>query len=219
MSDPNLLPAVQTTIRQNEIGDSSPYCLSFACLGQSGASFGYMQGDTNVSALTRATLRYVLSQANTDQTTSNRILSALSRALPNGNPLTKPDTLTVNKALAGEAGQKLVDQMDAKLLKVVLDGLDLCTSAAATNHLSISPIAYLYFAPWINMSGTPTLLTSWLKGAPVNGVPAPTLPTVLERDAQAYLQSMAYFQAHPRNFAHLEECVEKGAAELPPAQA
>ena len=209
-----LLKAIGVTIRENEIGPASPYVLSFARLGKSGASFGYMQGDTNVSALARTTLRNVLSENRIDDATSDRILAALSRPLPGGNPLAPADTITVNDALASADGRPLVDRMDRQLLQHVLDDVDLCTAAAAANHLTIEPIACLYIAPWINMSGRPTLLTAWLKGAPVNGVPAPTPPSVIEHDIQAYLQSMAYFQAHPKNFAHLEECVAKGAAVL-----
>jgi len=112
MVDQALLPAIDATIRQNEIGNGSPYQLSFACKGKSGASFGFMQGDTNVSSLARNTLTQVLAAAGVDQATSARILAALSCALPNGNPLSGPDTALVNNALSSAAGQPIVDAME-----------------------------------------------------------------------------------------------------------
>ena len=65
------------------------------------------------------------------------------------------------------------------------------------------------------MSGAPHLMCTWLSGAAVHGVPAPTPPTVDEATIATYLQAMAYFQANPRNFAHLQQCVQVGAALLP----
>ena len=53
MVDPDLIPAIKEAIKQNEIGDQSPYKLSYARLGVSGASFGVFQGDTNVSDVAR----------------------------------------------------------------------------------------------------------------------------------------------------------------------
>ncbi|MDE2183569.1 MAG: hypothetical protein KGJ78_11165 [Alphaproteobacteria bacterium] len=215
MVDQALLPAIRETIRQNEIGGQSPYLLSFAKLGKSGASFGFMQGDTNVSALARTTLQQVLAAAGTDPGAISRILEAVSRPLPGGNPLTSSDTDLVNAALNSEAGRPLVDAMDNTLFQVVLDGVDSCIRAGATRGVEISPIAHLYIAPWVNMSGPPTLLCTWLKGSQVFGLPIPTPPWLTEANMQAYLQATAYFQAHPRNFVHLEECIAKGAALLP----
>ena len=217
MVDQALLPAIEATIRQNEIGNTSPYQLSFARKGQSGASFGFMQGDTNVSSLARATLTQVLAAAGVDQGTYDPILAALSHPLPNGDPLSIPDTALVNNALSAPTGRPIVDAMDQALLGVVLTGLDSCVAAASAGGLTLAPIAFLYIAPWINMSGAPHLLNTWLGGAAVHGVPPPTPPTVNGSDVAAYLQSMAYFQANPRNFAHFEQCVQAGAAQLPPA--
>ena len=215
MVDQTLLPAIEETIRQNEIGDASPYCLSYAGLGKSGASFGFMQGDTNQSQLARDTLRQVLSAAAVDQPTIDRILASVSVPLPNGNPLSASDTTLVDNALASVAGSALVDAMDRKLLSGVLQGLDSCVAAAATRTMTLAPLAYLYAAPWINMSGAPTSMIAWLKGDTVHGVPPPLPPAARASDLVAYLQATAYFQANPRNFTHLEQCVQKGAALLP----
>ena len=80
--------------------------------------------------------------------------------------------------------------------------------------LRVEPIVCLYAAPWINMSGPPTLLITWLKGNAIHGVPSPQ-GTVHEADIVAYLQATAYFSAHPRNFKHFQECVAAGARYLP----
>jgi len=215
MVNPALIPAIRTTIRENEIGDASPYVLGFAKLGKSGASFGFMQGDTNVSELARTTLRQALTAAALDPARIASIMTAVSRPLPSGNPLAPPDLAAVNLALASGAGQKLVDAMDSQLLEQVLAGVDNCTAAAATRGLAIAPIAYLYIAPWINMTGPPSLLIIWLKGGTALGLSPPALPTLTEADMQAYLQSTSYFQMHPKNFLHLKQCVLQGAKHLP----
>ena len=211
------IPAIEETIRQNEIGDASPYVLSFAELGKSGASFGFMQGDTNVSDLARSTLRSVLSAAGVGVGDISSILTALNAPLPNGNPLSNADTTTVNNALSAPLGKALVDQMDKTLLKTVFQGLDACVAAVTARGLALAPIAYLYIAPWINMSGPPSLMIAWLQGAAVHGVPSPAGSTVTQQDMQAYLQSTAYFEGHPRNFIHYQECVRLGATLLPTA--
>ncbi len=48
--DPAIGPALRAALKENEIGNASPYRLSYAKLGQSGASFGVFQGDTHVDA-------------------------------------------------------------------------------------------------------------------------------------------------------------------------
>jgi hypothetical protein len=215
MVNPALIPAIQKTIRENEIGDASPYVLSFAELGKSGASFGFMQGDTNVSDLARTTLRRALVEADLDGPTIDRIMTALSRPLPHGNPLAPPDLAAANQALSSPAGRPLVDAMDVQLLSGVMTGLDQCTAAANTRSVSLAPIANLYIAPWINMTGPPSLLVTWLRGATALGLSPPSPPLLTELDMQAYLQATSYFQNHLRNFAHLLQCVGKGAEELP----
>lgn len=215
MVDNRLLPAIRETIRQNEIGDATPYCLSFAEKDKSGASFGFMQGDTNVSALARTTLSQVLTAATVPAAQAARILAALSRPLPNGNPLSANDTRTSNQALASPKGQTLVDAMDQQLLTGVLHGLDSCIAVAKARAMTLAPIANLYIAPWVNMSGPPTLLNSWIGGAPIFGLPPPVPPQVTQDNMRAYLQATAYFHNNPRNFAHLEACIAKGAVLLP----
>src|SRR5689334_11117998 len=119
MVNPNLLPALRETIRQNEIGSGSPYCLSFAKLGKSGASFGFMQGDTNVNDLARRSLARALEAANLDEASVSRLIAALSRPLPGGNPLSPEDTERVDAALSSEVGRDIVDAMDSQLFGAV----------------------------------------------------------------------------------------------------
>ena len=52
--DPAIGPALRAALKENEIGNASPYRLSYAKLGQSGASFGVFQGDTHVNPKARA---------------------------------------------------------------------------------------------------------------------------------------------------------------------
>ena len=214
MVDKTLLKAITETIRQNEIGNASPYHLGFAKLGKSGASFGFMQGDTNVSALARITLRNVLTADNVDGASADRLVAALSKPLPDGNPLSTEDTHILEQSLQSPGGRAAVDAMDAKLLTDVLTSLDQFLNAAKSESLGVDPIVSLYAAPWINMSGPPTLMISWLRGSAVHGV-APPIETVHESDIAAYLQATSYFSAHPRNYRHFHECVLIGEQYLP----
>jgi hypothetical protein len=209
-----ILPAIRETIRENEIGDQSPYVLSFARKGTSGASFGFMQGDTNVSALARSTLRQVFGTSGVDPDAVDRILNAVSRPLPNGNPLSISDTAIANAALGSASGRVLVDAMDEQLFSSVVAGVDRCLQAGTQRNLTITPVAILYIAPWINMTGPPTMLVAWLEGSPELGLPPPDTQ-LDEQDIVAYLKASKYFKANPQNFAHLQACVAKGVALLP----
>lgn len=208
--------AIRETVKLNEIGSGSPYELEFAKKGTSGASFGFMQGDTNPRPDARDTLRAVLAAAGQAQDFIDRILVALSRPLPNGNPLNQADTDTVNAALDSATGQPLVDAMDMRILQGVLDKVDLCIASAATRSVSIEPLALLYIAPWINMTGAPDTLRSWFAGTAVAGLAPPT-PTVRGADMVTYLKKMKFYAENPRNFDHLQACVDGGAKLLPAA--
>ncbi|HLZ64725.1 MAG TPA: hypothetical protein VKQ29_00775 [Aliidongia sp.] len=213
MVDTALLPAIRAAIRQNELGKASPYCLSYARLGESGASFGICQGDTNVNPLARSTLTDVLNAAGMADATVSRILAAVSRPLPNGNPLSAADTSSVNDALASELGQPIVDGMDDKLLQTVLKGLDSCIAASGARP--IDPTALLYIALWANMTGAPNSLCKWLGGQEVVGVAPPAGATVTATDLETYLQANSYFRDNPDNFPHTQQSVAAGAKQLP----
>jgi hypothetical protein len=208
------IPAIRETVKRNEIGSDTPYKLGFAKKGTSGASFGFMQGDTNPQPDARNTLRAVLAAAGQAQDFIDRVLAALSRALPNGNPLSAADTAAVNAALASDAGRPLVDAMDMRILQGVLNDVDKCVASAQTRNVLIEPLALLYIAPWINMTGAPKTLRSWLAGTVIEGL-APPAPTVKGADMAAYLRKMKFYENNPRNFETLQACVDKGAELLP----
>jgi hypothetical protein len=216
MVDASLLPAIKAAIRANELGDASPYRISFACLGQSGASFGIFQGDTNVNHNARATLDRVLMNAATPQPVCNRIMAAISRPCPR-NPLSEADTATVNNALSSAAGIAMVDAMDNSLLQIVLTELDGAIAAAAVRGMKIDPQALLYIALWVNMTGAPITLNQWLRGAPELGAAIPIGPTVTRQNLENYLQVSKYFQLHPSNLVHMTDSVNQGVAALPAA--
>jgi hypothetical protein len=213
MVDVSLLPAIRAAIRANELGPASPYKLSYARLGQSGASFGIFQGDTHVNGTARSTLQAILNGAGADGPAVARIMAAVSVACPQGNPLNPADTTLANAALSSTAGQAAVDAMDNQLMQVVLKGLDNCITGAG--DLPIDGEALLYMALWINMTGAPTTLVKWLGGLTVSGVPAPVGPSVCVADIQAYLKATAYFTNHPQNFAHMQASVAVGVPLLP----
>lgn len=215
MVDRKYIPAIKETIKQNEIGNASPYVLSFAKLGKSGASFGALQGDTNVNPLARATLTQVLVDANATTTQINRIMASLSQPLPGGNPLSQADTKLVANALISAQGKDHVDTMDAQLLQSVLAGVDSCIAAGAPRKLTIAPLALLYIAPWVNMTGPPALLASWIGGKQAQGLQPPSPPTLDDGEMSIYLQATAYFQAHPQNYKHYLQCIAIGAKLLP----
>jgi hypothetical protein len=217
MVDPDLIPAIKEAIKQNEIGDQSPYKLSYARLGVSGASFGVFQGDTNVSDVARQTLRKALAANGVDDATINRILGLVSQRLPNGNPLSHQDTEVADGALSSLAGKQLVDAMDQSLFLIVIRDVNACIAAAQSQNFLINPVALLYMAVWVNMTGPPTLLTKFLAGSSELGVLPPVGPTVTVQDIQTYLHASRYFILHPRNFLHMQESVEAAIPLLPGA--
>jgi hypothetical protein len=219
MVDSALVPAIREAIKQNEIGDASPYCLSYACLGTSGASFGVFQGDTNVNQTARATLVRILQAAGTGADAIARISAAVSQPCPRGNPLNASDTAVANAALASTKGKAIVDGMDSSLLHSLLGELDGSIAAAAGRKLIIDPVALLYIALWVNMTGGPDTLDKWLAGTEQLGVAPPAGPTVTQHDIQTYLRASAYFRQHPKNFAHMQNSVETAADLLPPSPA
>jgi hypothetical protein len=215
MVDQALYPAIRAAIKQNELGDASPYCLSYARLGQSGASFGIFQGDTNVNPHARSTLTDVLNAAGVADDAVAAILAAVSKPLPDGNPLSSEDTGTVDAALASDLGRPLVDAMDDQLMQTVLAGIDSCLAASGSR--SIDPEAQLYLALWINMTGAPTTLCRWLEGTEIAGLAPPAGATVSAQDIGNYLQASAYFRENPRNFSHMQASVAAGTGQLPTA--
>lgn len=209
--------AVKAAIAANELGKASPYALSFAKLGSSGASFGVFQGDMHANPAIRTVLQQVLHAAAMDAAAVTRIVGTLSAPCPNGNPLSPQDALHVNDALASPAGSALVDAMDAQLLQTVLTHIQQAVEAAAIHKWTIADVALLYIALWTNMTGAPGQLCAWIGGQTISGVAPPHGPVVAENDLQTYLAAQSYFQQRPANFIHFKQSVAAGAALFQPA--
>jgi hypothetical protein len=214
MPDDALKPGLRAALRQHEIGSNSPYKLLFAAKGKSGASFGFMQGDLAAGQQgVQQTFQEVLAAAGFDAPTIAALLKRLSVHLID-NPLSAEETARVNAALL--AGQDKVDAMDELILAQVYDGLDKCISTARAAGCRIAPEAQIYMALWINMTGPPTKLLSWLQGAdPGLGRPVPAPGQVVsETNIRAYLGATNYFMENPRNFMHMVESASAGIAML-----
>jgi hypothetical protein len=216
--DVAVIPAIKVAIQTNELGKASPYCLSYACLGASGASFGIFQGDTNVNHEARDTLLQALTAAGGSEDVCNRIIAAVSKPCPNGNPLSQDDTMFANAALASTEGRALVDAMDDRLLRVVLGELDTCVAAAATTRQTIESVVLLYIALWVNMTGAPGTLNKWLSGTEEVGLASPVGPMVTQQNIENYLQANTFFRLHPRNFVHMQDSVRAAVPSLPAVQ-
>lgn len=193
MVDSALIPAIKEAMKQNEIGDASPFQLSYARLDKSGASFGAMQGDTHVSDLARSTLGQVLAAAGADNVRIDRIIGLVEQLCPNGNPLNPADTKFANDALAAPAGRALVDQMDVKLLNDILAGVDAAVAVGRKHDITITPQAQLYIACWVNMTGPPDKLLNFLAGKSELGLAPPSSPTFGETDVVTYLNATDFF--------------------------
>jgi hypothetical protein len=214
MVDDTLKPALRAALRCNEIGNDTPYRISFAAKGNSGASFGFMQGDMAVQPIARQTFRAAMAAAGIESATINSWVTKLSKHVTR-NPLSPSDTRKINAALA--AHSDLVDAMDEKIISGVYASLDKCSEAAASGECTIQPAALIYMALWINMTGKPTSLLKWLRGGdPGLGGSVPgAAPTVTEAKIQAYLRATDYFKKNPRNLPNVISCAKKGATLLP----
>ena len=219
--DATLRSAVRAAVRRNEIGNGTPYELSFAGKGNSGASFGFMQGDLAANqGVAHDTFRAVLAGAGFQPAEIDGFVNRLSVHLAR-NPLTPAETQRIDAALASATGQPLVDAMDESIFSGVCANLDSCNAAAAGAGRSITAAAQIAIALWINMSGPPNLLRTWVAGSPVTMevlVPAPG-PVVDANALDTYLRATRYFTENPGNFPRMRECVAAGTALLPTAMA
>jgi hypothetical protein len=209
-----LKPALRLALRLHEISNKSPYSLLFAAKGKSGASFGFMQGDLAArQPVVTSTFRKALAAAGMPAADIAALQKRLSVHLV-ANPLSPAETSAVNAALL--ASRKRVDAMDEAILTTVYAGLDRCVAAAASAHRTISPDALLYMALWINMSGPPTKLLTWLRGGdPALRKPVPPAQeTIGTDDVEVYLQATDYYVENPINFHHMVQCATAGEVML-----
>lgn len=202
---PALLPALRGALHRHEIGKGSPYRLSFAGKGTSGASFGRLQGDlANGPAIVRQTFRAALDAAGIAEGKVEALVTTLTRPAAT-NPLDAIDAALADAALDSAEGRRLVDSMDEALMAGLCRALDRCLAAAAAGGRQVTPEAQVMMALWINMSGAPTTLLRWLGGQAVAlARPVAAPGTVVDAAAmEGYLGACAYFAANPRNLAHL----------------
>lgn len=193
-------------MREHEIGSQSPYEISFAAKGKSGGSFGFMQGDLAAGQpIVQQTFRQAMAAAGMRKPKIDDLEERLSVHLTQ-SPLTSQEEHDVDAALL--ASSTLVDAMDESILQTVHGQLDTCINRAAAAHRTISPKAQLYIALWLNMTGPPTRILTWLAGA--------SLPPIVDETAiQGYLRAQSYYVANPGNWPHMVQSVAKGAALLP----
>jgi hypothetical protein len=215
MPDQALRKALLAALRFHEIGNDTPYRLYFAGKGNSGASFGFMQGDLNTGqAVVKNTFQNVLAAERFPPGEIAALVQRLAQHLIN-SPLTRAEETEVNAAL--KAQKKLVDQMDVAIAEDVFEDLDLCIGTATANGRKIDPTAQLYVAMWINMTGKPTKLLTWLRGGdPQLRKRIPKAGAVVDTKAiESYLLATDYYTSNPRNFEHMRESVAKGAPLIP----
>lgn len=216
-------PVLCEALREHEIGNRSPYRLSFAGKGTSGASFGCLQGDlANGPAVVRRTLRGALEAAGLPRRKVEALMASLTRPAAH-NPLDPADARLVDDALDAPEGRRLVDEMDDVLLGGLCRELDRCIAAAAASDRAITPEAQILIALWINMSGPPTTLLRWLGGREVMLAEAlaPPGPVIDGAEVKRYLEATTYFRANPRNLArlvHTARASEKAAARKTPGE-
>ena len=215
MPDDAYKPALRTTLRVHEIGRASPYQLFFAGKAKSGASFGFMQGDLAArQPVVQRTFHQALAEAGVNEADINDLAARLSVHLID-NPLSPAESATVNGALARSS--TLVDAMDEAILGGVYGGLDICLRQASQHARDLAPIAQLYIAMWINMSGPPSKILTWIGGQdPGLRQPIAPAPRLIDQPAiESYMLATDYYVENPRNFRHMQESAAAGAAVLP----
>jgi hypothetical protein len=206
MPDESLKPALRAALRMHEIGTQSPYKLYFV---------GFMQGDLAAGkAIVRTTFHDAMAVANLPEPVIASLIRRLSVHLI-ASPLTPQERDQTDAALLTSRG--LVDAMDESLLADVYDGLDTCVSTAFAANRTIAAEAQLLFAMWINMSGPPTKLLTWLSGDdPGLNVKIPAASQTIDANAaEGYLHATDYYTENPQNFPHLLEALAAGEKLLP----
>ncbi len=207
MPDDSLKPALRAALRTHEIGNRTPYEISFAQKANSGGSFGFMQGDLAAGqAIAHSTFRRCMAEAGMPEATIGDLEHRLSTKGAKPSIITADEKQRIDAAF--QARRDLVDAMDESILQGVYRHLDTCVGVATDAGRTIDPIAQLYIAMWVNMTGAPTKLLDWLR-SPDRG------DTVTEDEIQDYLRDQKYYKEHPKNFPHIVESADEGAKVLP----
>jgi hypothetical protein len=209
----DLKQAMRTALRLNEIGDVSPYRLSFAGKGASGASFGFTQGDMAAGQpIVQTTFQRALRSSAVAEANIVDLARRLSVHLI-ANPLSPAETNLVNDALSAAGGRAAVDQMDESIFEGLFGEVDKCLAAAAQTGRTVAPKAQICMLLWINMTGPPTRLLDWLSGKPVTMArPVPSPGKIVDAAAiETYLRATDYFSENPNNLPHFLQSVAAGA--------
>jgi hypothetical protein len=204
MVDAAIVPTIKAAVEANEGAGDAWDSLSYAKVGNSGASFGRMQGDLHANALPRGVLTQILTTAGIAGDAVTRLVQEFSVAFPAGCPAAlAPDEATINAGLSSAAGQAAIATMDDALFQRIAGYVD---TAIAASPYPIDTEALCYAACWFNMTGPPTNpgMLPWLAARPG--------PTVTSAEMQQYLQATAFFSTHPRNFQRLQGIVAAAMA-------
>ena len=178
MVDAAIIPTIRAAVEGNEGAGGNWNVLSYAKLGNSGASFGRMQGDLHADAEPRAVLTQILTAAGIADHEVTRLVQEFSVAFPVGCPSAlAPDEATINAELSSAAGQAAITTMDEALFQRIARNVD---TAIATSPCQIDTEALCYAACWFNMTGPPTNpgMLPWLTARPG--------PTVTSTEMQQY---------------------------------
>jgi hypothetical protein len=214
MPQESLKPGLRVALRLHEIGDASPYRLSFAGKGKSGGSFGFMQGDLAAGQTdVTQTFRTAMTAAGISAAQTDSLVQRLSVHLI-VNPLSPMETDQVNGALL--SSRQLVDKMDESILQNVYGGLDRCVATAGQTSRSIAPKSQIYMALWINMTGPPSKLLIWLSGGnPGLETALPSLGSTVDGPTmEGYLRATSYYTENPGNLPHMLQCAAAGMAAI-----
>lgn len=193
-ADQNL---VKAAIRANEIGSADIYRLSWAGKGNSGASIGLFQTDLAANSSARAAIWKVLISDGFSGNDATAITSRLSSAQIE-SPFAADVAVQIDAALHTSYGMAVVDGMDASAFSRVLQFL--------VPLPSMTVGAACAAGCWINMTGPPFRLRSWLQGTPDIGldIPFSGLSPVTLSDMYVYLGQCDFYVKNPRNFDHLK---------------
>ena len=106
--------------------------------------------------------------------------------------------------------------MDEHIFEGVCSQLDRCIGAARASERTIAPKAQIYMTLWINMSGPPTTLLTWLSGQDVVMATGVTKPgSIVDATAmEEYLRATPFFHENPGNFPHIQQSAAAGANAL-----
>lgn len=183
-----------TALRANEIGaDGSPYALSFAGKGDSGASVGVLQTDLSTNPAALNAIWKVLLAAGQSAAWASKVCAPLSKP-QRCNPLNVEDLLMVNEALKSAYARQVIDQLDALAMRALLGRMGIIT-----NEFKLTIAAQCALACWVNMTGLPTRMLAWMRAGNAAETPV-TLTVMLD-----YLAATQYFSQNPRNFEHFKQ--------------